>query len=100
MSAHGWIAVGLGVLSFGLTACTRRRASDEDCTAIIDRIVAVELAERGFRDPALLARKQAELQGRLGLEAAQCTGMLVRDGAMACVAQAHDAEEISHTCLR
>ena len=83
----------------GLVACDRPRTTEADCQAILERIVALELRERGFSDPALVARKQAEMQRTLAGELHTCTGKRIRPKAMACVAEAASSEQISHRCL-
>jgi hypothetical protein len=82
------------------TACRRERLSMADCRQVLDRITDLELAERGFRDPVLAARKKAQLQGELAAEVASCAGRRVRPGAMDCVRRAASSEELSHRCLR
>lgn len=90
----------LGALLVLLTTCVRERASAADCAAILERIVALELAEQGFVDPELARRKQAEFARRFGPELARCEGLTLPPGARACVAGANSAEDISHICLR
>jgi hypothetical protein len=92
-------------LAAGLTAalgggCKREPATAADCRALLDRIVAIELAEQGFRDPALTQRKQDSFARSLADELARCEGLSMPPGARACVAQAGSSETISHTCLR
>lgn len=82
------------------TTCVRERASAGDCAAILERIVALELAEQGFIDPELTRRKQAEFARRLAPELARCEGLTLPPGARACIAEATSAEDISHICLR
>jgi hypothetical protein len=81
-------------------ACSGRRATAEDCARILDRIVELELRERGYRDPVLLERKRRQLRAALGAELEQCRGQRLRAGALECVKRATGAEEISHRCLR
>jgi hypothetical protein len=81
-------------------ACHRERLSANDCRALLGRITDLELAERGFRDPALAARRKAALQTRLAPELATCVGRRVRPGALACAQSARSAEDLSHRCLR
>jgi len=89
------------VLALGLASgCARERATGEACSAILDRIVYIELQEQGFRDPALASRKREELRRVLHPELARCQGRGLPEGALACVERAQSAEEISHVCLR
>jgi hypothetical protein len=90
----------LFVIALSLLACRRERLSTDGCRELLWRITDLELAERGFRDPALAARRKAELQVRLEPELRSCEGRRVRPGAMACARTARSAEELSHRCLR
>lgn len=83
-----------------LTTCGSERASASDCAEILDRIVALELAEQGFIDPELTRRKQAEFARRYAAELARCEGLSLPPGARECVRAAPSAEHVSHVCLR
>lgn len=76
------------------------RASASDCTFIFDRLVELQLEERGFRDPALRERKKSELRDRFGADLAQCEGHRLAAGARECAAKARSAAEVSKKCLR
>jgi hypothetical protein len=80
--------------------CRRHRMTAEDCRLVLDRITEIELHEAGFRDPVLLARRQAELRARFAPELAACQGKRVRRDALDCIRQARTAEVLSHRCLR
>ncbi len=88
----------LGLLA--LAACTNDTATEGDCDAILTRIVELEIREQGYRDPALVERKQAQLRRTFTDEIARCVGRRLPTGAMKCIVTASSAEEISHTCLR
>jgi hypothetical protein len=94
--ARTWIALSL-VLA--VQACTRELATEQQCHAIFDRIVEIELEEMGFRDAALAARRKAELRARHQNALRDCVGRYISDQAMACVATAKTTEELSHKCL-
>lgn len=91
-----WVLVLLGLAP----GCDARRATAEDCRAIFDRIVAIELRELGYRDPVLEKRKRAELSTRFRSDVFKCVGRRLPDGALPCVARAKSTEELSHECLR
>lgn len=91
---------GLLGLSAGGLGCAGEAATADDCRAILARIVELELREQGYRDPALLRRKQAEFAGLFADELDRCVGRRLPPGARACVAAATSTEEISHACLR
>jgi hypothetical protein len=82
-----------------LAGCGRRTATRDDCRQILDRLVDLELQEKGFRDPALAARWRAEAESRHASDLAACEGKRLPRGAMACVRAATSSEEINHRCL-
>lgn len=94
--APGFVLAALALL---LGGCAREPATAADCRALLDRIVAIELAEQGFRDPALTKRKQDSFARSLADELARCEGLSLPPGARECVAQAGSSEQLSHTCL-
>ena len=84
----------------GLGACDAGEpASAPQCQAIFERLVVLELREMGFDDPALAERMSDALSARFASEVAECVGKPLPPGAMACVAAATSAEQISHECL-
>jgi hypothetical protein len=88
------------VLAFCAQSCTRERASEQQCHAIFDRIVEIELEEMGFRDAALAARRTTELRARYQNMIRGCVGRDISADALRCVATAKTTEELSHKCLR
>jgi hypothetical protein len=87
------------VLAAVPVACRREHATAPLCAAILDRIVELELAEQGFRDPALATQKKRELRMLLEPQLRSCVGRKMRHHALACVGNARSTEEISHVCL-
>jgi hypothetical protein len=81
------------------TGCGARPATRDDCRQILDRLVDLELQEKGFRDPALAGRWRAEAESTHASELAACEGKRLPRGAMACVRAASSSEEINHRCL-
>ena len=79
--------------------CGGRAATRDDCLRILDRLVEIELQEKGFRDPALAARWRAEAESLHSSDLAACIGKRLSRYAMACVDVAASSEEISHRCL-
>jgi hypothetical protein len=83
------------------SGCRRHRMSADDCRRVLDRITEFELAERGFRDPVLATRRKAEMRELFAADLLTgCEGKPVRLQALSCIAQARNAEELSHQCLR
>jgi hypothetical protein len=80
--------------------CTSERAGPEACREILDRLVELELREKGFRDAALEEQRKVEYRRLLAPELRQCEDLHIPPGAMACVRQAKTAEALSHECLR
>jgi hypothetical protein len=85
--------------SFGLVACSAPRAAREDCERILDRIVDIELAERGYKDPMLQAIKRTEFRRKLDRELERCVGRKLRPEALRCVDGAKSVEALAHDCL-
>lgn len=96
----GSVRKALAVICILLGAGCGRPATATDCTAIFDRIFALEFKEAGFRDAVLERRKYDELARRLEPYLDECRSARLRPGALQCVAQAGTTEAISHHCLR
>jgi hypothetical protein len=94
------LAVALALAAaLAAAGCTRERATPELCARILDRIVELELGERGYRDPVLVERKKTQMRARFADDLLRCPGRSVRSGARACIDTARHTEEISHHCL-
>jgi len=89
-----------GALMAATVGCERHRATSQDCTRIFDRLVEVELLERGLRDPVLLSRRARELERTLAPSLAACTGRPLPSTALDCIAEAPNAEALIHRCLK
>ena len=92
----------LMLLALGATAssgCRRHPATPDDCRAVLDRIIDLELGESGYRDPVLRARWQRDLGRRFAPDLERCRGLTMRNDLGACLAAARSAEEIVHRCL-
>jgi hypothetical protein len=94
------IIPGLLAVSVLLVGCSAPRAGREECERILERIVEIELVEQGYRDPALVERKQSEARSRFAPDVERCIGRRIPDGAMACIDAATDTETLTHDCLR
>ena len=90
-------AVGSLICTSG---CRSRPATASDCSALFDRIFALEFREAGFRDPVLEQRKHDDLAKRFGPDIQSCVGARLAWGALDCAARASSAEELTHRCLR
>lgn len=83
-----------------LAGCHRHTASAADCRAILDRLVALELKEQGFHDPALVPRWQEELARRFADDLRRCRAVRVGDDLDVCLRAAQNPEEIAHRCVK
>ena len=92
-------SVALAGLSM-LGGCHRHTASAADCRAILDRLVALELKEQGFHDPALVPRWQEELARRFDDDLRRCRAVRVGDDLAVCLRAAQNPEEIAHHCVK
>jgi len=97
---RAWSWLLPAVLVGTLTSCRGEQATAEFCSVVLDRIVEVELAELGFRDPALAEMKRRDMRRAFAAEVQRCVGRRVAPGALACVRAAVSTEEIAHQCLR
>ena len=89
------------VLAAALASCGgNRRATGEDCAALLDKLVQLEAHEHGLQDPALVDRWRATAKAKYAPDLAACRGRRLPSSAMACAAQATTAEELAHHCLR
>jgi hypothetical protein len=79
--------------------CGRHPATAEDCQAILDRLIDLELAESGFHDPVLAGRWQADVRRRFVPELRACRAFRVRNDLRGCLAGAANPEELTHRCL-
>ena len=66
---------------------------------MLDRLIDVELAESGFRDPVLRARSRDNLGRRFTPDLERCRGLMVPRDPNVCLATARTTEEVVHRCL-
>jgi hypothetical protein len=97
---RGIVIVSVALAALLASGCGGRRATADDCREVLDRLVDLELQERGFRDPALTARWRAEAESAHAADLAACQGKRMPRTAMACVHAAGSSEEMSHRCFR
>lgn len=81
--------------------CSRRHpASDAQCAALVDRMIAIELRQAGFRDLVLERARADELRPLLASELAACKRLALSPGTLACAQQAASTRALAHDCLR
>jgi hypothetical protein len=81
------------------SGCHRHAASPDDCAAVFERLVDLELSEGGYRDPILRDRWRQNLAHRFAPDVARCHGLRVRDDLAPCLAAARTSEDVAHRCL-
>jgi hypothetical protein len=92
-------------LSAGICACGHP-ATEGECQAILDRIVALELKAQRVTDPAEITKRRNESLGLGGAKDAKstvlqgCIGKRIADSALACVQSAETSAEITDRCLQ
>ncbi len=82
-----------------LSGCNRHPARVDECEAILNRLIELELSESGYRDSVLRARWQQDLARRFAPDMDRCRGREVRGSLRTCLATARSSEEIVHRCL-
>lgn len=87
------------ILLILLVACGGPRATREHCERILERIVDIELKERGYNDPMLQTMKRAAFKRKLDSELDRCVGRKLPGKAMECVDRATKIETLTHECL-
>jgi hypothetical protein len=86
------------VLLLVLAGCGRK-ATREDCEAVVDRNVELQLKALGVTDGATIGKRRDEMRASMREDIDKCVGKRVTDGMMACVKLAETAEKIDK-CLR
>lgn len=79
--------------------CGRHVATADECRAVLDRLVELELHESGYRDATVAARWKKELAARFASDLRRCRVLRVRDDLRACLKRARTAEDVTHHCL-
>lgn len=83
------------------SGCQQRHpATDEECKAVLDRLVALELRQAGFRDPVLEKARADELRPLLAPELAACRRLTFTPSTLPCARKAASARALAHDCLR
>ncbi|EYF04227.1 hypothetical protein [Chondromyces apiculatus] len=75
-------------------------ATRDECEAIFQRTVELELRDQSITDPKLVAERTATVRTARGEDLInRCIGRRITDQAVACVKQAGNADEVDR-CLR
>jgi hypothetical protein len=81
-----------------LVACGRK-ATREDCEAVVDKNVELQLKALGVVDPAVVTKRRDEMRASMHEDIDKCVGKRVTDSMMSCVKNAETADKIDK-CLR
>lgn len=81
-------------VSLLLLAACGRRATQADCTAIVDRNVEVQMREMNVTDPDAIKKRQEEIRAELNAQLKDCIGKRVTERMMDCVKHAESAKAI------
>ncbi|HEY2510285.1 MAG TPA: hypothetical protein VGI39_05500 [Polyangiaceae bacterium] len=84
--------------SLPLAGCGHK-ATEADCSFILDRNVEVQMKQMAIRDPAAIEKRKQEIRTELKGALDGCVGKRITDGILACVARAQTASDID-SCMR
>lgn len=85
--------------SFLLGGC--RKATEQDCEKIVDKMIELELKDQGVTDPKTVEVRKTETKAkRRGDLIRSCVGKRVTTSALTCIDTAQHADEITEKCLR
>ena len=90
--------LAIAALALPLAGCGRK-ATKEDCEAVVDKNVELQLKALGVTDPAIVSKRRDEMRASMRDDIDKCIGKRVTDSMMACVKNAETAEKIDK-CLR
>lgn len=95
------IPIVFAALSAILVVGGCRRATEQDCERIIDRIVELELKDQGITNPELVEERKAETRAKKREELLSgCVGKRISESALKCIDDAETAKDITEKCLR
>ena len=82
-----------------LVAGCGRKATHEDCEAVVDKNVELQLKALGVVDPATVNKRRDEMRASMKDDIDKCVGKRVTDAMISCVKNAETTEKIDK-CLR
>jgi hypothetical protein len=91
--------VVLAVLASLTLAGCGRKATREDCEAVVDKNVELQLKALGVVEPATVAKRRDEMRASMKDDIDKCVGKRVTDAMISCVKNAETTEKIDK-CLR
>jgi hypothetical protein len=81
-----------------LTGCGRK-ATREDCDAVVDKNVELQLKALGVVEPGTVQKRRDEMRASMKDDIDKCVGKRVTDSMISCVKSAESTEKIDK-CLR
>ena len=84
-----------GLVVTSLLAGCGHPASEEECKALFDKSVEVEMRELAKADDVIIAKKKEELRKGFEPELKACVGKRVTDSSMNCVRKAQTPAELT-----
>jgi hypothetical protein len=84
--------------ALALTGCGRK-ATREDCDAVVDKNVELQLKALGVVEPGTVAKRRDEMRASMKDDIDKCVGKRVTDSMISCVKNAESTEKIDK-CLR
>jgi len=93
------LALALASTLAGALAGCGRKATREDCDAVVDKNVELQLKALGVNDPATVAKRREEIRASMRDDIDKCVGKRVTDAMMGCVKNAETADKLDK-CLR
>jgi hypothetical protein len=92
------LTLAVACLALVLTGCWRK-ATEADCSAIVDRDVELQMRKMAITDETAIAKKQQEIRSQFSESMKGCVGRRITDGMMKCVKDAQTVEAIDQ-CMR
>ena len=84
-----------------LSSWSCHKATEQDCEQILDRIVELELKDRGITDPETIKQRAQETKAKKREALIKsCVGKRISASNMTCIREAKSASEITEQCLR
>src|SRR4051812_7473082 len=99
MDARALLIASSVALVVAVVAGCGRKATDADCSFLLDRNVEVAMKQMNINDPAAIAKRKDEIRGEFKDSLKDCVGKRVTDGMLACVGTAQTADDIDK-CMR
>ena len=84
----------MSIVALVLLAGCGRKATEADCSAIVDRNVEVQMRKMNINDPVSITKKQQDIRGQFSESMKGCVGRRITDSMMQCVRNADTVDAI------